>query len=131
MIMDVWSAFGYYMIIFLAAMQTIPQNIFDSAKLIGSSSINTLFRITLPLLKPTLIFVLVINFIKSFQVFIEIYILTKGGPLHSSTTLVYLIYTNGFQSIDNMGYASAISYLLFFVLLVFSFVQLSFMKDRK
>lgn len=129
--MDVWSACGYYMIIFLAAMQTIPTSIYESAKLAGASSAYILFRITCPLLKSTFIFVLVINFIKSFQVFMEIYIMTKGGPLHSSTTLVYLIYTNGFEKLDAMGYASAISYLLFVLLLIFSFVQLSLVKDRK
>ena len=131
MIMDIWSACGYYMLIFLAALQTIPTSIYDSAKLAGSTSINTLIKITIPLLKPTFIFVLVINLIKSFQIFVEIYIMTKGGPLHSSTTLVYMIFTNGFEKTDAMGYASAISYFLFFLLLVLSFFQLSFMKEKK
>jgi len=130
MLMDIWSSFGYYMVIFIAAMQTIPQNIYDSAKLSGASTLYTLFRITVPLLRPTLIFILVINLIKSFQVFVEIYILTRGGPLNSSTTLVYMIYNNGFQSIDGGGYASAISYLLFFILLALSLIQLSLMRGK-
>jgi multiple sugar transport system permease protein len=128
MIMDVWSACGYYMLIFLAALQTIPTSIYDSAKLAGASSFYTLTKLTIPLLKPTFIFVLIINIIKSFQIFMEIYIMTKGGPLHSSTTLVYMIFINGFDKTDAMGYASAISYFLFFLLLVLSFFQLSFMK---
>ena len=131
MIMDVWSAFGYYMLIFLAALQTIPSSIYDSAKLVGSSAFNTLTKLTIPLLKPTLIFVLIINLIKSFQIFIEIYIMTKGGPLYSSTTLVYMIFTSGFEKTDAMGYASAISYFLFFLLLVLSFFQLSFMNEKR
>ena len=131
MIMDVWSACGYYMLIFLAALQTIPTSIYDSVKLSGASSFYTLTRITIPLLKPTFIFVLIINLIKSFQIFIEIYIMTKGGPLYSSTTLVYMIFTNGFDKTDAMGYASAIAYFLFFILLILSFFQLSFMKEKK
>ena len=130
MIMDVWSSFGYYMLFFLAALQTIPSSIYDSVKLMGSSSFNTLVKITIPLLRPTFIFVLVINLIKSFQIFVEIYIMTKGGPLHSSVTLVYMIFTTGFEKTDAIGYASAISYFLFFLLLVLSFFQLSFMKER-
>ena len=131
MIMDVWAACGYYMLIFIAALQTIPSSIYDSVKLTGASSFYTLKKITIPLLKPTFIFVLIINLIKSFQIFIEIYIMTKGGPLHSTTTLVYMIFMNGFEKTDAMGYASAISYFLFFLLLILSFFQLSFMKEKQ
>ena len=130
MLMDIWSSFGYYMVIFLAAMQVIPKSMYDSAKIAGASSFYTLTRITIPLLKPTLIFVLVISVIKSFQVFIEIYIMTKGGPLHSTTTLVYMIFTNAFEKTDAMGYAAAISYFLFFLLLIFSFIQIRLLRSK-
>lgn len=89
MAMDVWISIGYYMILFLAGMQTISEDLYDSAKLNGASPVQQFFYITLPLIKPTLLFVLVINTIKSFQVFIEIFVMTKGGPLDSTTTLVY------------------------------------------
>jgi len=130
MLMDIWSAFGYYMVIFLAAMQAIPKSMYDAAKIAGASHFYTLLRITIPLLKPTLIFVLVINVIKSFQVFMEIYIMTKGGPLHSTTTLVYMIFTNAFEKTDAMGYAAAISYFLFFILLIISFIQIKLLRSK-
>jgi multiple sugar transport system permease protein len=130
MVMDVWSATGYYMIIFLAAMQAIPRNLYDQARLVGASARYQLLHITLPMLRSTLAFVLVINVIKSFQVFMEIYIMTKGGPLNSTTTIVYMIFTNGFEKTNAMGYAAAISYLLFFLLLVVSFVQLKFINRK-
>jgi len=130
MLMDIWSAFGYYMVIFLAAMQAIPKSMYDSAKIVGATHFYTLRKITIPLLKPTLAFVLIINVIKSFQVFMEIYIMTKGGPLHSTTTLVYMIFNNAFEKTDAMGYASAISYFLFFLLLIFSFIQIKLLKSK-
>ena len=128
--MDIWAYCGYYLMIILAAMQTIPSSIYESAKLAGASSTYTLFRITVPMLKPTLIFVIIINLIKSFQIFMEIYIMTKGGPLDSSTTLVYLIFTNGFERSDAMGYASAMSYILFFILIIISLTQHKLTKGR-
>jgi multiple sugar transport system permease protein len=130
MAMDVWISIGYYMILFLAGMQTISEDLYDSAKLNGASPVQQFFYITLPLIKPTLLFVLVINTIKSFQVFIEIFVMTKGGPLDSTTTLVYLVFVNAFEKTDMMGYASAIAFVLFFILLVFSYLQIKFLKVR-
>ncbi|MPN47118.1 Lactose transport system permease protein LacF [bioreactor metagenome] len=131
MLMDIWSACGYYMVIFLAAMQAVPKSLFDAAKLSGASSFYTLIKITIPMIKSTIVFVLIINVIKSFQVFMEIYIMTKGGPLHSTTTLVYMIFNNAFEKTDAMGYAAAISYFLFFFLIILSFIQLKFIKTNK
>jgi multiple sugar transport system permease protein len=131
MIMDIWSSFGYYMVIFLAAMQALPKSMYDSAKIVGASHFYTLRRITIPMLKPTLVFVLVINVIKSFQIFIEIYIMTKGGPLHSTTTLVYMVFNNAFEKTNAMGYAAAISYFLFFILLLFSLIQIKLLNSNK
>lgn len=128
MAMDVWMATGYYMILFLAGMQTIPNDLYDAADLAGASKTQQFFRITLPLLKPTLLFVIIINTIKSFQVFIEIYVMTKGGPMGSTTTLVYLVFENAFNRTDMLGYASAIAYILFIILIVISFVQKKLLK---
>ena len=127
--MDIWSACGYYMVIFLAAIQSIPEHLYDAAKLVGAKPFYVLRRITIPLIKPTIAFVLIVNIIKSFQVFMEIYIMTKGGPLNSTTTLVYMIFTNAFEKTDTLGYASAIAYVLFILLLIISFFQLKFMKN--
>lgn len=131
MAMDVWMSVGYYMMIFLAGLQTIPDELYEAARLSGASAYTQFTRITLPLIKPTLTFVLVINTIKSFQVFIEIFVMTKGGPLGATTTMVYLVFTNAFEKADAMGYASAIAIVLFAILLVLSFIQINLLKDRK
>ncbi len=130
MFMDIWISVGYYMVLFLAAMQTISEDLYESAKLIGASSMQQFFQITLPLLKPTLLFVLVINTIKSFQIFIEIFVMTKGGPLNSTTTLVYQVFVNAFEKADSMGYASALAYIIFVILLIFSFIQMKLLKTK-
>ncbi len=130
MIMDVWTATGYYMVLILAGMQSIPNDLYESARLSGANSRQIFFKITLPLLKPTLLFILVINTIKSFQVFIEIFIMTKGGPLNSTTTLVYMIFVNAFEKSDKMGYASALAFILFFILIIFSLLQMKLLKEK-
>lgn len=128
MAMDVWAATGYYMILFLAAMQTIPNDLYENADLSGASGKQKFLMITLPMLKPTLLFVLVINTIKSFQVFIEIFVMTKGGPINSTTTLVYLVFENAFQRPDAMGYAAAMAYILFGILILLSLVQMRILR---
>jgi len=130
MIMDVWISTGYYMVLVLAGLQTIPKDYYESAKLMGASSLKQFFSITLPLLKPTLIFILVINTIKSFQVFIEIFIMTKGGPLNSTMTIVYYIFLNAFEKSDMMGYASALAFILFFILLILSYIQIKILQEK-
>lgn len=128
--MDVWLSVGYYMVLFLAGMQTISVDLYDNAKLSGASFWQQFRYITIPGLKNTIAFVLMIDLIKSFQIFIEILIMTKGGPLNSTTTMVYYIFDNAFNKADMMGYASAIAYFLFFVLLIFSFVQFKLAEKR-
>jgi multiple sugar transport system permease protein len=130
MAMDVWMAVGYYMILFLAGMQTISKDMYDSAKLAGASAWQEFKSITLPMLRPTLLFVIVINSIKSFQVFIEIFVMTKGGPMDSTMTLVYLVFVNAFERSDMMGYAAAVAYIVFIILLVFSFIQIKLLKPK-
>ena len=128
MAMDVWGAVGYYMILFLAGMQAISQDLYSAADIAGASAWQKFRRITLPLLKPTLVFVVFINSIKSFQVFIEIMIMTKGGPMNSTMSLVYMVYSNAFEKSDAMGYASAMAYVVFAILLVFTYIQHKFLK---
>lgn len=130
MAMDVWMATGYYMILCLAGMQAIPNELYENARLTGASAWQVFFKITLPLLKPTLLFILVINTIKSFQVFIEIFVMTKGGPLNSTTTLVYMVFENAFEKSEKMGYASALAFVLFFILIIFSIIQMKLFKER-
>lgn len=130
MAMDVWISAGYYMVLFLAGMESIPKDIYESAELIGASRWQQFRRLTLPMLRPTLLFVVVINSIKSFQIFVEVYIMTKGGPLGATSTLVYEVYHQAFEQSDSMGYASAIAYVIFMILMAISLIQLRILKGR-
>lgn len=130
MIMDVWISAGYYMVLFLAGIQAIPKDLYEAAYLSGASAWQQFKYITLPLIRPTLLFVVVINTIKSFQIFVEIYVMTKGGPLNATTTLVYMVYEHAFERADSMGYASALAFIIFALLLVFSLVQMKVLKAK-
>lgn len=130
MAMDVWISAGYYMVLFLAGIQAIPKDLYESALLSGANAWQQFRLITLPLLKPTLMFVVVINTIKSFQIFVEIYVMTKGGPLNATTTLVYMVYENAFERADSMGYASALAFIVFALLLFFSALQMKVLKTK-
>lgn len=123
MAMDIWISIGYYAVLFLAAMQGVSQDYYEVAELEGTSKWKQFFTVTLPLIKPTLLFALVLNTIKSFQVFTEIYVMTRGGPLGKTTTLVYQVYSNAFESADTMGYACAMAYVLFAIIAVFSVIE--------
>lgn len=123
MLMDIWMSIGYYMLLFLAALQTIPQELYQSAEVFGANAWQKFWHITLPYLRPMALFVVLINTVKSFQIFVEIFIMTKGGPLNSTLTMVYLVYDEGLHKF-NMGYASAIAYVLFLIIMLFSLVQL-------
>lgn len=123
MLMDIWMSIGYYMLLFLASLQTIPLELYQSAEVFGANTWQKFWHITLPYLRPMTLFVVLINTIKSFQIFVEIFVMTKGGPLNSTLTMVYLVYDEGLHKF-NMGYASAIAYFLFLIIMLFSLVQL-------
>lgn len=130
MAMDVWMATGYYAIIVLAGLQTIPRQLYDAAALSGASAWQQFRWITLPLLKPTLLFVLVMNTIKSLQVFVEVYVMTRGGPLEgTTTTLVYELYRNAFERSDGMGYAAAIAVVVFILIAGISWLQMRLIRS--
>ena len=128
--MDIWMATGYYMLLFLAALQAIPVELYQVSDIFGASFFQKLWHVTLPHLRPMTLFIILINTIKSFQIFVEIFIMTKGGPLNSTQTLVYLVYEQGLHKFK-MGYASAIAYVLFFIILVFSLIQMKLFRMRK
>lgn len=130
MAMDIWIATGYYMIIILAGLQTIPKDLYEAAEISGATAWQKFKGITVPMLRPTLLFILVVNTIKSFQIFIEIYVMTKGGPLNETVTMVYLVYRDAFEKADSMGYASAVAYVLFFIILIISVVQMKLLKEK-
>lgn len=124
----IWSGFGYRMLIFLAGLQNIPEELYEAASLDGATKWQVTLKITLPLLRPTTFFVITTSLINSFQVFTPIYIMTGGGPGYSTTTIVNYLYTKGFSEFQ-MGYASAISVILLFIILILTFIQRKIGKE--
>jgi multiple sugar transport system permease protein len=126
-IMAVWNNLGFAMVIYLAGLQAIPQHYYEAARVDGANSWQQLTRITIPLLAPSTLFLLVTSVIGSFQVFTQIFIMTNGGPIGRTNTIVYFIYQAAFQFFK-MGYASALSVLLMLMLGVFTVLQLRFYR---
>jgi multiple sugar transport system permease protein len=129
MAMDVWAAVGYYALVFYAAFTAIPDSLYEAAELEGAGAWATFRHVTLPLLKPAIGFVLVINTIRSFQVFVEVLVMTQGGPLGSTNTLVLMLYDTAFRRLD-YGYASVIAYAVFILSGLFSVVAMRRMRSE-
>ncbi|GIO26513.1 carbohydrate ABC transporter permease [Ornithinibacillus bavariensis] len=130
MLVTVWKGLGYYMIIYLAGLQSIPESLYEAADIDGANWWQKMTRVTIPMLMPFVLIVTIMSSIAAMKVFEEIYIMTGGGPLHSSETLVFYIYTQAFDRL-NMGYASAAGVILFLLTLVFSLINLKVMgKDN-
>jgi len=128
---SLWRWVGFNMVILLSGLKSISADYYEAASLDGATSVQKFFSITLPLLLPSLSFVFLTNFISSFQVFDQVYVMTKGGPMFKTEVLVQYIYYQGFN-IFNMGYASALSLLLFVLIFIFSIFQLkSYIKAEK
>ncbi|MCB0731736.1 MAG: sugar ABC transporter permease [Ignavibacteriae bacterium] len=128
-IMGVWKTFGINMVLFTAGLEAIPTSYYEAADIDGAGKISKFWHITIPLLGPTTLFILIMSMISSFQVFDIVYVLTSGGPLGSTKVLVFYIYEYAFKFFE-MGYASAVSYLLFAILLIFTIVQVRIMKNK-
>lgn len=121
-LLRVWKNVGYNMLLFLAGLGNIPQDLYESANLDGANPWQAFWRITFPMLSPTLFFVLIITLINAFQVFDSIYLLTQGGPEHATDVLVYWMFKNAFE-FYKIGPASAIAYILFVIILLLTLVQ--------
>jgi multiple sugar transport system permease protein len=128
-LMAVWKSFGYNMLIFIAGLQAIPEELYDAAQIDGASPWKQFWAITLPMLAPTLVFISVITMIGYFQLFAEPYVMTQGGPLRSTTSVVLLMYEEGFRW-WRMGYAAAIAFVLFIVILIATLLQFRLQKER-
>ena len=126
-IISVWKLIGYNLVIFLSALSGISQNMFEAAKIDGANEFQIFKNVTIPLLSPTIFFVVIITAISSFQVFDLIYLMTQGGPLDSTNVLVYAIYKNAFEYF-NVGKASAIAYVLFIIILILTLIQWNLRK---
>ncbi|ROQ59768.1 carbohydrate ABC transporter membrane protein 1 (CUT1 family) [Streptomyces sp. 840.1] len=129
-LVSVWKGFGYSMLVFLAGLKALPAEVHEAARLDGASSRQAFLHVTLPLLRPVLFFVLVIETITGFQVFDTIYVMTGGGPNRASSSLIYFLYDEGFKFLD-FGYASAIGMVLFAIVLVLSLVQRRFIEEKE
>jgi multiple sugar transport system permease protein len=121
-IMGIWGGTGATMVIYLAGLQSIPEEMYDAAKVDGASAFQRLLYITIPLLRPTTFFLFITAVIGTFQIFTEVYIMTNGGPLNRTTTIGYYLYTKAFRELD-MGYATAMAFVLFAMIFVFTVIQ--------
>jgi len=127
-IASVWQGFGFETVVFLAALQSIPRELYEAATVDGANAWHRLLNITLPSLRPVLLFVYIYGIIGSYQVFDQVFVMTGGGPVYSTTSVVYYLFSK-FQDL-RLGYASAIAYILFIILVFFSFVQWRFFGER-
>lgn len=129
MILGIWKGIGWNMVIFLAALQHIPQELYESAKIDGANNWQLFRRITLPLIRPTILFVLVMLTIGGFNVFISVNIITGGGPLHKTEVVLSYMYQQAFNFLE-FGYGAAISYMLAVVIFLISYIQMKFLKTE-
>jgi multiple sugar transport system permease protein len=128
-ILAVWKNFGYNMIIFIAGLQNIPAELYEAASIDGAGFWERFISVTLPLLAPTTVFITIITMIGYFQFFAEPYVMTQGGPLNSTLSIVLLMYQQGFRW-WSMGYAAAIAFILFLLILAASAVQTRLQRRR-
>lgn len=127
LIMSVWQYLGYYMLIFLGGLQSVPQHLKEAAAIDGGNRWQTFWHVTLPALSPSIVFAFVVCTIQSFQMFDQVYVMTGGGPDGASTTLVYYIYNQGFE-MYNIGTATAASVFLLVLLALLTWVQVRFSR---
>jgi putative chitobiose transport system permease protein len=123
MAVTVWKGLGYYMVIYLAGLQSISEELYEAAAIDGSDGMRKHWDITVPLMRPYLVLVGVISAISATKVFEEIYIMTQGGPRNSSKTIVYYLYEQAFRNLE-MSYACTIGLVLFLVILILSILNL-------
>ncbi len=125
----VWRNTGYYSIFIIAGLQSIPQNLYEAAMVDGARRWDCIKKITLPLLRPMILYVIITSSIWAFQLFDEPWVLTSGGPANATLTLAMYLYKNSFKYF-NLGYGAAISYVLTLIMIVFSFIQMRIFRRR-
>ncbi len=127
-IMAIWKNFGYNMIIFIAGLQNIPEELYEAADIEGANAFQKFKSITLPMLAPTTLFITIITMIGYFQLFAEPYVMTQGGPLNSTLSIVQYMYHEGFRW-WNMGYSASIAFVLFFIIFIGTLLQFKIQKS--
>ena len=128
-VMTIWKDAGYNMILFLAGLNNISESYYEAARIDGAGSWQTFWKITWPLLMPTTFFILVVRIIFSFRAFEQIFAMTKGGPVGSTTVFVYYIYEKAFRYFE-MGYASTAAIALLLIVLVLTYIQFKVVKNE-
>jgi multiple sugar transport system permease protein len=126
-IMAIWGGLGYNMVIFLAGLQSIAQEYYEAAMIDGANRWQSFWSVTMPLLSPITFFVIIMYVIGALQVFASVYIMTSGGPNNATLTIAYYLFRNGFEWFK-MGYASALAYVLFFMILMLTGLQWLFQR---
>ena len=129
MLMSVWKGLGYSVVIYLAGLSAIPPELYEAAELEGASAWQRFWSITVPLLKPTTVFLTVTGVIGSFQVFTSVYTMTQGGPLRSTDVVVFHIFRSAFERF-HLGYASAQALVLFAVILIITLLQIKLLRKE-
>jgi multiple sugar transport system permease protein len=127
--LSVWGQVGFSMVVYLAGLQAIPEEYYEAAKVDGAGPIARLRHITIPMLRPTTVFLAVIGIIFAMQQFVQLFVMTHGGPVHKTTTMLYYVYESAF-SFYEMGYASTLAFALFLMLLVFTVFQLRIYRQQ-
>ncbi|PLR76464.1 sugar ABC transporter permease [Bacillus sp. V3-13] len=132
MIMNIWSTAPFFMVIYLAALQGIPDSLYEAAELDGANVFHKFWHITVPNLRPVTSFVAIMGLIGTFQLFDQSYIFSagSGGPDNSTLTVVLLVYQYAFKTLGTMGYAAALSFLLALVILIATLLQRKFSKEE-
>ena len=129
-IMRVWQMGGYYMLMFLTGLKTIPENLYEAANMDGATPWQKLTKITLPMLANTTFIVVIMLVIEAFNMFESIFIMTQGGPVGSTSTIMYYIYEQGFMNY-NMGYASALAWIFFALIMIVTIIQYRFRNEQE
>lgn len=128
-IASIWQGFGFEMVVFLAALQSIPRELYEAAKMDGANGFQQFRYITIPSLRYVIAFVYIYGIIGSYQVFDQVFVMTDGGPVHSTSTVVYYLFGK-FQDL-RLGQASAIAYILFAILVIFSAIELRLSREKE
>ena len=122
-IVTIWKGIGYYMMIYLAALMSVPKELYEACDIDGAGFLRKHLTVTIPHIMPTIALVTTISSISAMKIFAEIYVMTKGGPLNSTKTIVYYIYEKAFENLD-LGYASAMAVILLVIVMIFSLVNI-------
>ncbi len=129
-IVTIWKGIGYYMIIYLASLMSVPKELYEACDIDGANFLTKHLTVTIPHIMPTIALVTTISAISAMKVFAEIYVMTKGGPLNSSKTIVYYIYERAFENLD-LGFASAMAVVLLVIVMIFSLINILFFERNK